>query len=77
MLTVKNHKQGVKTFSITFNVSNEKEVKQAKALMTLLGGFNSIRKEVKNEDDYINELYRIEATGEFKSLIEGLTDRLK
>ena len=77
MKNLKTVKQTKKTFTMTFEFENDRQLKKLKALSILCGNFNPMRKEMNNE--YVMDviLRTIKDTGEFDTIIDAIADNLK
>lgn len=71
-LSLKNHKETPKTVTITLSVDDTEDVKKAKALIMLLGDYNPLRGQMKNDLEALKALDAIKESGEFSFLISEL-----
>ena len=69
MINLKSTSETKKTFSMTFNIDNEKDLKQAKAISILFGNFNQLRREIKNPDKVYNMLKKLKNSCELENIV--------
>lgn len=77
MNNLKNVKETPKTFTITLEISNSDDLKKAKALSVLLGGFNSMKKYMNDDIKCLETLTEIKQEFKFENLIYSILKYIK
>jgi hypothetical protein len=77
MRNLKSVKQTAQTFTMTFEFSNQDELKTLKALSILLGNYNPMKDEIANHYSVIDILQKEKDEGNLYEIINSVSKHLK